>query len=309
MSVPKILLHPEGPSVSRLIYGCWRLLNNEDPNGKTPEAILQRIKKCISLGITTFDHADIYGGGHHGCEKLFGQALRLEPSLRQQIQIVTKTGIRAGATPGHYNLSYDYILKRVDASLEALGVDYVDVLLIHRPSPLMNADEVSRAFQTLKSQNKVHYFGVSNFTPSQFDLLQSRLSFPLVTNQLELHPLTLEPFMDGTLDHLQRLRVAPMAWSPLAGGRLVKATDDDRTIRVQETVWRIAGEVGKHIGSEVTADQVIFAWLLQHPSNIAVVLGTNNLERIEAATKSLDIKLTLEQWFFIYEASAGRPVP
>ena len=123
----------------------------------------------------------------------------------------------------------------------------------------MNADEISLAFQTLKSQNKVLFFGVSNFTSSQFDLLQSRLSFPLVTNQLELHPLLLDPFTDGTLDNLQRLRVAPMAWSPLAGGRLVKASDDARTIRVQETVWRVAAEIGKEIGSEVSADQVGWA--------------------------------------------------
>ncbi|KAJ3036437.1 hypothetical protein HDV00_002719 [Rhizophlyctis rosea] len=232
------------------------------------------------------------------------------------MQIVTKVGIRAGATPGHYNLSEEYILKRVKESLEALGTEYVDVLLVHRPSPLMDADVVARAFKSLHSAGKVHHFGVSNFTTQQYTLLQSRLDFPLVTNQLELHPLNLDVFHDGTLEYLQQVRVAPMAWSPLAGGRLVKPSGDERVTRVQEAVVKVAGEVVRGRGEEFTDDQVerlssqvIYAWLLKHPSKICVVIGTNSLERIEHAVGALDVELSLEQWFRILEASAGQPVP
>lgn len=298
--------------LSQVTFGLWRLAD-VPKHDQTPQSILARIKHCVNLGITSFDAADIYGGGDgHVCEKLFGAALALaEPELRDQIQIISKTGIvcleaHGMKTTKHYNLTADYILGHVEDSLKALHTDYLDLLLIHRPSPLMNADEVSSAFIKLFDSGKVRHFGVSNFTVSQFDLLQSRLPFPLVTNQIEMHPLRMEPMHDGTLDHHQRHRVSPMIWSPLAGGLLVNTnTADSRVIRVQKKM----AEVAKEIGGGFTLDQICYAWLLTHPSKPIVVIGTNSPERIVAAARAASIKLSLEQWFSIWEASAGREVP
>ncbi|KAJ3279895.1 hypothetical protein HK104_001085 [Borealophlyctis nickersoniae] len=304
--VKQTLLHPEGPYVSRLVYGTWRLLDVVDDALKTPAAILSRIRRCVELGITTFDCADIYGWPHdHASERLFGDALRLDPTLRKQIQIISKTGIRLDTPVKHYDLSSEYIVRRVKESLEALGTDYLDVLLIHRPSPMMNAQEVADAFMSLHTSGTVRHFGVSNFAPSQIDLLQSRLPFPLVTNQIEINPLRLDPFHDGTLDHAQRLKMSPTAWSPLAGGAFFR---DEESPRV-EKVKSVLESVAKELGEDVTVDQVMYAWLLAHPSNIVVVLGTNSTPRIEQAAKATALTLATMQWFAILEASAGQPVP
>jgi predicted oxidoreductase len=290
-------------SFSPLVFGTWRLA---DKASSDPKDILARIKHCISLGITTFDLADIYG--LYTYEGLFGKALQLEPSIRSQIQIVTKFDIliQCAAFPDvrvhHYDTSKEYIHQAVRRSLEHIGIDYIDVLLIHRPDPLMHADEVAEAFHLLHDQGKVRYFGVSNFTPSQFELLQSRLRVPLVTNQVEFSVLHTEPMYDGTFDQLQRLRVQPMIWSPLAGGKLFTDTSE----RTQRVV-RAMEQVGKELGA--TLDQVAFAWILRHPVNACVVLGTNDLKRVESAAKALDLKLSREQWFLILEASHGCEVP
>jgi predicted oxidoreductase len=208
---------------------------------------------------------------NHASERLFGQALALEPSLRSKMELITKCGIvcpspETGVRVKHYDLSEEYILKRVQESLEALGVEYVDVLLIHRPSPLMNAQVVTNAFKLLKSQGKVKYFGVSNFTPHQFNLLQSCMAkegMGLVTNQIEFHPLHLSPLHDGTLDQAQELQLSPMIWSPLAGGRLVKplankdqVPDGDRISRVQLALKKLSVAEGASI------DQVIGIFLM-----------------------------------------------
>ena len=310
MALEKVQLGPDGPAVSPLIYGTWRLTDTADASLYSPSAILDRIKLCLRLGISTFDLADIYGGGHHQCERVFGAGLALEPSLRSQMELITKCDIQlvCGARPEnavkHYDTSKAYILKSVNDSLQATGTSYFDVLLLHRPDPLMNADEVAEAFLELKRDGLVHYFGVSNFTPSQIDLLQSRLPFPLVTNQIEAHVLRLDPFLDGTLDQCQRLRMAPMAWSPLAGGSIFKdAPGDTRAAAVRSALLK----VGKVLNAAI--DQVALAWLLKHPSRLLPILGTNDLKRIESAVDALKLNLTRQQWFSIWEASAGRPVP
>jgi predicted oxidoreductase len=178
---------PEKPTFSRLIYGTWRLADN-NPELAKPESILQRIHACLDAGINTFDLADIYGG--YTYEKLFGDALSLEPSLRDRMQIITKCGImieceqKPGVYVKHYDTSYEHITASVDASLRNIGTNYVDVLLIHRPDPFMDVDQVVRAFVSLRESGKVRHFGVSNFTPSQFEMLKSRLDkvrIPLVT--------------------------------------------------------------------------------------------------------------------------------
>ncbi len=305
--IPAIALHETGPIVSRLVLGAWRLADWQQSSSET----LAFIQQCLEWGITTFDHADIYG--NYTCEALFGTALKGKSSLRSHLQLITKCGIklvssnRPSHTIKHYDTSYDHILTSVDNSLRNLQTDYLDLLLIHRPDPLMDADETASAFTHLKQAGKVLHFGVSNFSPSQFDLLASRLAFPLVTNQIEISVLHLEPFTDGTLNHSQRLKIAPLAWSPLAGGRLFQ-DDSPQALRVRQVLGEIANQLSDS-STDVTIDQVAIAWLLSHPANIVPILGTGNLERIRSAIAAINLKLTREQWFSIWTASTGTDVP
>jgi predicted oxidoreductase len=275
--------------------------------GLTARELLGLVERCLDLGLTTFDHADIYGG--YTCEARFGEALALAPGLRQRMQLVTKCGIKlvSANRPAHQRHIYDtgraHILASAEASLRQLRVDDLDVLLIHRPDPLMDADEIAEAFASLRQAGKVRHFGVSNFTPDQFELLRERLPFPLVTNQIEASVLRLEPFLDGTLDQAQRLRCAPLAWSPLAGGRLF-AGGEPRAERVRAALE----EVGRQLG-EAALDQVALAWLLRHPARIVPVLGTGKIERLAAAVAALELQLTREQWFAVWTASAGADIP
>lgn len=303
MPVPTLALHPDGPAVSRLVFGVMRLAEW----GLTARELLGLVEHCLDLGLTTFDHADIYGG--YTCEARFGEALALAPALRQRMQLVTKCGIKlvSANRPAHTRHIYDtgraHLLASAEASLRQLRTDVLDVLLIHRPDPLMDADEIAEAFTALRQAGKVRHFGVSNFTPGQFELLAARLPFPLVTNQIEASVLRLEPFLDGTLDQAQRLRCAPLAWSPLAGGRLF-AGDDPRAERVRAAL----AEAGRQLGG-AAPDQVALAWLLRHPAKLVPVLGTGRLERAAAAVAALDLRLTREQWFAIWTASAGADIP
>ena len=303
MSVQPIHLSPDGPQISRLALGLWRLVDWDlDDAG-----LLALIHASLDLGITTFDHADIYGD--YRCQELFGRALALEPGLRQRLQLVTKCGIKlvSERRPAHRIKHYDtgqaHIVASVDNSLRALRVDHVDLLLIHRPDPLMDADGVAEAFVRLRRSGKVLSFGVSNFTPWQFDLLASRLDFPLVTNQVELSVLHMDTLHDGTLDQCQRLRIAPMAWSPLAGGRLFRG-DDERAVRVRQALQAVGQELGG-----ASPDQVALAWILHHPARVVPILGTGNVERLRRGAAALDLSLSRQQWFALWAASAGRDVP
>jgi predicted oxidoreductase len=293
-----------GPEVSRLAYGVWRML--KDPDGTDVQRILARIQTCLDCGITTFDHADIYGG--YRCEEAFGAALRTSPGLRQRMELVTKCGImlvdpaRPQNRLKHYDYSRQHIVESVERSLRNLATDYVDVLLLHRPSPLLDPDEVAEALHLLVGQGKVRHVGVSNFTPAQLDMLASRLTVPLVTHQVELHPLRLEPFLDGTLDQCLQRRISPMAWSPLAGGRLVRG-QGEAEVRVLAVLQELASKYGAE------PDQLLFAWLLRHPSRIIPVLGTNRPERITSAARALSVQLEVQDWFAVWSASTGREVP
>ena len=265
------------------------------------------INQCVEMGVTTFDHADIYGD--YACQHLFGRALALEPGLREQMQLVTKCSIKpiSDKYPGRRVAFYDtgraHILTSVEHSLQALHTDYVDLLLIHRPDPLLDPDEVVGAFAELQQAGKVRYFGVSNFTPSQFDLLASRLDFPLVTNQIELSVMHMAPLHDGTVDQCLQRRIAPMAWSPLGGGRLFHG-EDEQALRLRHTLADVGHELG---GASV--DQVALAWLLRHPARILPILGTGRLERIRRAVQAVPLHLSRQQWFAIWTASAGHRVP
>jgi predicted oxidoreductase len=264
------------------------------------------VKSAVELGITTFDHADIYGD--YQCETLFGEVLAAEPGLRDHIQLITKCGIalqspnRPAHVVKHYNTTTEHILASVARSLQNLQTDTIDVLLIHRPDPLMNADAVMQAFRQLHEAGTVRHFGVSNFTPAQIDLLQSQLNAPLVTNQIQFSALHRQPLHDGTLDHAQQHHYRPMAWSPLAGGRIFTGGDHTAN-RVRDAIHTIAEQ---HTASP---DQVALAWLMMHPTRPIPVLGTGKLHRLRSAWAALDLTLTRQQWFRIWQASAGHEVP
>ncbi|MDW1923777.1 aldo/keto reductase, partial [Vibrio sp. 736] len=255
--VAKVVTAPNGPEFSELVQGYWRAADW----GMTAQERLSFLKQHIELGITTVDHADIYG--NYECEALFGEALALDKSVRDQIQIVTKCDINlcGDKTPerkiNHYDTSSAHIYQSVNNSLERLNVDEIDVLLIHRPDVLMDADEVAEAFTELHKVGKVKHFGVSNFTPRQFELLQSRLGKPLVTNQVEINPLNFEVAHDGTLDQMQMLRTRPMAWSCLGGGSIFSG-ESEQAIRVRNELEAIREEVVRRISegeASILADQ------------------------------------------------------
>ena len=270
------------------------------------QGMLRLIEESVDYGVTTFDHADIYG--NYTTEAEFGEALKLQPMLREQIQIVTKCGIKMQVPqrPHHRLKSYDtspeHIRASVDRSLRNLNTDYIDLLLIHRPSPLMDADLIAGEFEYLKKEGKVRYFGVSNFTPTQFDLLNSR--FPLVTNQVEASLLHLPPFTDGTFDQCQQHRIRPMAWSPLGGGRIFSATPDEQAQRILATARNIIERREQDIG----IDQLLLSWLMRHPTGILPVVGTARIERLKAAADAAHIMMSREEWFELLQASARSEV-
>lgn len=282
-------LHLKGLECSRIIAGAWRW-NNVDE--RTVEKL---INAALEVGITSFDHADIYGD--YSNEKIFGSVLKNKSSVRREIQLITKCGIKLLSTkqPGtwikHYDTSKEHILNSVDQSLANLNTDYIDLLLIHRPDPLMDPEEVAEAFGLLKQNGKVLYFGVSNFTATQFELLQSCLPFPLITNQLEISLSKLDTFYDGTLDVMMKHKVSPMAWSPLGGGLLASSK-----------------ALAKRDKYKVTESQIALAWLLKHPADIFPIIGTTQPERIREAAQALKIVLDRQDWFDMLKASTGKDV-
>ncbi|MDX1805615.1 MAG: aldo/keto reductase [Paenisporosarcina sp.] len=292
----------EDLSFSRIIHGLWRLTEWNMSN----EEVLTLIEDCLKAGITTFDHADIYG--NYTCEKKFGDALALKPELRKEMEIVTKCGIKLVSSnrPEHsiksYDTSKEHIIASVNKSLQNLQTDYIDVLLIHRPDPFMDPAKVAEAFTQLKIEGKVRHFGVSNFKRSQFKMLQSYLDFPLITNQIELSAYQLENFEDGTLDLCQEERIAPMAWSPLAGGNIF-SSNEDRAKNLRIALERIAGEIGA-----TAIDEVLYAWLLCHPANIMPIVGSGKMNRIESAIRALDLSLSRDQWFEILQVAMEREI-
>ena len=247
----RLQIAPQGPEFSRLIMGYWRLMDW----GMTPQQLLSFIEQHLELGITTTDHADIYGD--YQCEAAFGQALRLAPSLRHKLELVSKCGIATTANPenriGHYITEGAHIIRSAENTLRYFATDYIDLLLIHRPDPLMDADEIASAFTSLHQSGKVKHFGVSNFTPAQFSLLQSRLPFTLATNQLEISPLHQPTILDGSLDQCQQLRIKPMAWSCLGGGRLFS---DAQFQPLRDELTAVMAETGAEIGRASCRERV-----------------------------------------------------
>jgi len=298
------MVNSKGRCIDELVLGFWRLLDWQI----TPQQCLSFLENAIEMGVSHTDHADIYG--EYGCEAEFGKALKLKPSIRDEIKIITKCGIKpAFASLGlqgkanHYDSSAAHIIASAQQSLKNFNTDRLDVLLIHRPDYLMNADEMAEAFNTLKANGDVIDFGVSNFTPSQLSLLQSRLDFELVTNQIEFSPYEMKALDDGSLDQCQLLDIKPMLWSPLAGGRLF-SSDDEKAVRLRAVLEQVGAEIGA-----TAIDQVVYAWLLMHPSAPSVVLGTGNIERVKSAVEAKQLTMNREQWYRIWQSSTGHSVP
>ncbi|MTI30372.1 aldo/keto reductase [Xanthovirga aplysinae] len=287
---------------SQIIQGLWRLADWK----QTSKESLHLIEECLEMGITSFDHADIYGD--YSCEALFGEALKLNPSLRDSMQLITKCGIKliSSKRPEHsikyYDTSKEHIQNSVQQSLKNLGTDHIDLLLIHRPDPFMNPSEVAEAFSKLREEGKVLEFGVSNFLPSQFKMLSTYLDFPLITNQIEVSVLNLEQFHNGTLELCQERQIAPMAWSPLGGGSFF-TEHSEKNNRIRQTLK----EVGEELGVS-SPDQLLYAWLLAHPAQIMPIVGSGKIERIRHAAEATKIKMSREQWFKIYCSSLGHEV-
>lgn len=297
----RLHLYKKGSEFSALAAGMWRLhewgMNELDLASFTEE--------CISAGVTTFDHADIYGD--YGNEEIFGRMLKSHPRLREKMEIVTKCGIclttsnRPEHNIQHYNTTASYIRASVERSLTKLNTDRIDLLLIHRPDPLMDASEMADIFMELISEEKIRHVGVSNFSPAQFSLIQSKLEVPLVTNQVECSLLHTEPIYDGTFDQAQELGFCPMVWSPFAGGDLFNSESEQA-----KRVRRVCGELAEKYGAEV--DQIALAWLLKLPCRPQPVLGTGRIERIRSAVKALELDLDRQDWFSLLKASRGHDV-
>jgi len=285
--------------LSPIVAGLWRLTSwNLDV-----QARVRWIEQALELGISSFDHADIYGD--YAEEAVFGEALKAAPSLRRRMQLVTKCGIRlrSASRPyqvNHYDTTAAYVRAQVERSLQCLHTDHVDLVLIHRPDYLMDAAGLADTFATLTREGKVRHWGVSNHSASQFALLHG--STPLLTNQIELSPLQLGALDDGTLDQAQQLGLRPMIWSPLGGGRLFTGTDE-QAVRVRACMEAIATRLG------ISLATLAFAWVLRHPSRPHPVTGTGRVEGLREAVAALDVRLGNEDWYAIWTAGKGHPVP
>lgn len=285
--------------LSRIIYGMWRL--GDDPD-TSPGHIRKKIDLCLEQGITSFDQADIYGG--YEAEALLGACLKETPALRQNIEIITKCDIVAPvgryekARVKYYDTSRNHILSSVDHSLRLMTIEQIDLLLIHRPDPLMNHHETGAALDEVISTGKVAAVGVSNFRPHDFSLLQSAMTSPLVTNQIELSVIAHQAFVNGDIAFLQERDLKPMAWSPLAGGALFSKENNH--------LYSVLTDIAKRLDTETAA--IAIAWLLAHPASILPVVGTNKLERISALSEASTVTIDRETWFEIYTAALGHEV-
>ncbi len=297
---------PNGQSLSQMVYGAWRLSEAADTS---VDANLARIDACLAQGITTFDHADIYGD--YRCEALFGEALRARPSLRDDIEIVTKTDIMLLSSQWpqtrvkHYDTTPAHVTASVERSLQRLGVERIDLLLIHRPDPLCDATALGQCLDRLITSGKVAGVGVSNFMPWDVDLLQSRMQHVLQTNQIELGLLHTAPFVNGQLAHAQQHRMPVMAWSPLGGGRLFTQVAQPGTAaaRLARKLHALAQSFG------VEASAVAVAWLMHHPAQVLPIMGSNQLTRMAQFAQATQVVLDRQTWFELYELANGHEVP
>lgn len=321
-------LEHRGISDSRLALGCMGLGGSWNrADAYTAEHIRQAeeaVEAALSIGITMYDHADIYTVGK--AEAVFGQVLKNQPKLREQIVIQSKVGIQLsdGTLPARFNFSKEHILPSVDGILERLGTDYLDILLLHRPDPLMEPDEIAEAFTKLKLSGKVRNFGVSNMSTGQIRFLQRSLPDPIVVNQLEMSLLRhdwvdqgihvnqkaglKDNFPEGLMEFMQMENIQIQAWGPLAQGRFSgrpaeKATEAE--MNTAALINQIANE------NETTPEAIVLAWLMKHPARIQPVIGTVNPARIIAcqdAVRQSEL-MTREQWYTLLVSARGANMP
>ncbi|QOY94341.1 aldo/keto reductase [Massilia sp. UMI-21] len=296
---PRIATREGGLELSRIVAGMWRM----NDWGMSVGQRVAFIEQCIELGVTSFDHADIYG--NYGVENVFGEALRAQPSLRARIELVSKCGIKLVSSKRpqhgiqHYDTTADHIIASAEESLRQLGAGHLDLLLIHRPDPLMDFDEIAEAFTRLQQAGKVRHVGVSNFTRHQFECLNRRVA--LSTNQVEFSPMLTSAMFDQTFDGMQDLRIAPMVWSPLGGGRLF-TSDDARAVEVRAVIGQIAERMEQSFAS------VLFAWIMQLPSRPIPLTGTGRIDAIREAVAGAAFRLERGDWFRILRAARGHEV-
>jgi predicted oxidoreductase len=296
MTMDRVKLN-DALEMSRLVYGMWRLGDDADTS---VDHIRNKISACLDQGITTMDQADIYGG--YEAEEILGSALT--PELRNQIEIVTKcdivapVGRYANARVKYYDTSRAHILSSVDHSLRLMKIDHIDLLLIHRPDPLIDACETGAALDEVVASGKVRAVGVSNFRTWDWELLQASMKTPLVTNQIEISLLHHAPFTNGDIAFHQKNGQPPMAWSPLGGGALFEPKN-----AALRTALKTIGDA-----NGVDEAAVAVAWLLAHPARILPVLGTNNLDRIARIGDAAKIQIDRETWFELYTHALGHEV-
>lgn len=277
-----------------MTWGHWG--KNLDKN-----QMIELMNSCLETGITTFDHADIYGG--YTTEAAFGNAFGESQIDRKKIQLISKCGIQLPSENRstkihHYNYSKSHIIWSAEQSLKNLKTDYLDVLLLHRPSPLMQVDEIAEAIEKLKTEGKILDFGVSNFTPSQTDLIQTKTEINY--NQIEFSVTHFEAMLNGSLDYMQANGIQPMCWSPL--GTVFKKIDE-KSVRVKKLATKLS------LKYNVGIDVLLLAWILKHPSGILPVCGTAEKNRIANLMKATEVEMEIEDWFALWTESAGNPIP
>ncbi|MGO9201217.1 MAG: aldo/keto reductase family oxidoreductase [Limisphaerales bacterium] len=301
---------------SRLAYGCWRVAGTWNPAEVTPAgraAGRRAILAACEAGYTLFDNADIYCGGE--AERIFGEVLKEVSGLRERILVATKGGIRPGGDPRpdcppRYDFSARHILRACEASLRRLGIETIDLYMLHRPDFLADPQEVAQAFSKLKEAGKVRYFGVSNFRPSLVTALQAVCPMPLVAHQVEISLAKLDAFTDGTLDQCLIERLTPMAWSPLAAGLLGNGAGEllpSQKVYHPERFLPVVDGVARERGA--TRICVVLAWLLKHPGGILPIIGSVRPERIREAAQAAELELTREEWYRLLIAARGEPLP
>lgn len=287
-------------SLSRMAYGMWRLADAAETG---PAAVQAKVEACLAQGLTSMDQADIYGG--YAAEALLGAAFRAAPGLRDRVELVTKCGIvlpvgrHAAARVKHYDTSRPHLQASVEASLRDMATDRIDLLLIHRPDPLMDHHQTGAALDALVASGKVRAVGVSNFLPHDVTLLQSAMETPLVSNQIEISLGRPAPFTDGQIAFQQERGMAPMAWSPLAGGALFAEGHTALNKRLREV----------EAAQGVDMSAVAVAWLLAHPARIVPVMGTNSPDRIARFSDAFRVEMDRQLWFDLYTAALGHEVP
>ncbi len=290
---------PDAMKFSRLIAGCmtWGIWGKD----MNPVQATAYLAELVEIGVHTFDHADIYGD--YTTETLFGQALVQSGVKRESIQLISKCGIQIAKTRDnrvkHYQYDRKYIVESAHRSLRELRSDYLDLFLLHRPSPLMEAEEVAEAVHELKDTGKVLHFGVSNFSPSQIALLETAVK--VEANQFEFSLSQTEPFYNGVLDDCQSSGRLPMAWSPL--GAMLKKSREDR----EERIWKAMQPLQSKYGTDEAGLAIM--WLKRHPAGVLPVVGTTQLERMRSMFKASGSAMESQDWFALWEAHIGRRVP